>query len=491
MHIPRQSGILLHPTSLPGRYGVGQLGQAARDFVDFLAASQQKLWQVLPLNPTGYTNCPYSATSAFAGNPYLIDLETLVADGLLLAEELAGCEAPENGRADFGHVYQQQSRLLWQAYARRAGLAAEMQAFATEHAYWLEDYARFAAIKEAQGGRPWFDWPEALRRREPEALAAWCQDNAAAVDFQRFVQFLFFRQWGALKAYAAAHGIAVISDIPLYVAHDSADVWAHPEIFCMDSALNPTAKAGVPPDVFSATGQLWGNPVYNWPALQASGFRWWLERIRINLLQGDILRFDHFRALESFWSVPWDHDSAMNGSWVPVPGDEFFAAIRQTFGTPVLVAEDLGIITPEVEALRDRHELLSMKILQFAFENPEPDNAFMPHTYPEGAIVYTSSPDSDTSRGWLDNVDGASRQRALDYLQTSPENFTWAMLAAAWGSKAVLAVAPLQDVFGLGSGARMNLPGTAHGNWEWRYRAEDLKFATQCVLRDLTQRTGR
>lgn len=489
----RCSGVLLHPTSLPGPYGVGQIGQAARDFIDALAAAGQRLWQVLPLNPTGYTNCPYSASSAFAGNPFLIDLDSLRDEGLLDDDECAACRAPETGRADFGHVYHHQFRALHAAHARHRarGTDAGLDRFAADHAYWLDDYACFAAIKRQQGGRAWTDWPAPLRDRDPAALQAWAQAHPEALAFERFVQFQFFRQWAALKAHAAARGVALISDIPLYVAHDSADVWAHRPLFVLDDAGAPAAKAGVPPDCFSDTGQLWGNPVYDWPAHEAEGFRWWRARIGINLVLGDVLRFDHFRGLESYWSVPGDHDTALHGRWMPVPGDAFFAALRQQYGQPLLIAEDLGIITPEVDALRERHGLLTMKIAQFGFDDPDPDNGFRPHTYPERAIAYTGSLDSDTARGWLDSAAPATRDRALAALGTTPECFAWALIDACWRSQARLAVAPMQDLLGLDSAARMNLPGTAEGNWEWRLARGAFSAGLIDALHALTRATRR
>lgn len=493
MSLSRASGVLLHPTSLPGPYGIGQLGHAARCFVDALAGSGQTLWQVLPLNPTGYTNCPYSASSAFAISPYLIDFDGLVDEGLLTADEAAACRLPETTSVDFGAVYRQVAPTLMRAFRRfqAQGAHAEYAAFCVTHADWLEDYALFTAIKAEQGGRPWFEWPECLRSHDLEALNAWGAANGEPLAFARFQQYLAFKHWAAVKAYANARGVRLISDIPLYVAHDSADVWAHPEVFALDANRNPQEKAGVPPDCFSETGQLWGNPVYDWSYLESNRFAWWMARIRINLLQGDILRFDHFRGLESFWSVPWAAPTAIDGRWVAGPGDAFFERIEACFGHPVMISEDLGIITPEVEALRARFGLLSMKMLQFGFDDPHPENSHLPHTYPTQSVVYTSSLDSNTVRGWFEDADGGCRERVALALNADDGTVAAAMMEAAWASRAVFAIAPMQDVLGLGGAARMNLPGTVEGNWAWRMSADALAPAQFAALSALTRRHGR
>lgn len=495
MKWPRSSGVLLHPTSLPGLYGIGDLGPTADRFLDFLAAGRQKLWQVLPLGPTGYGNSPYQALSAFAGNPLLIAPERLAEDGLLTPAELDDHPHFPEGRVDFGAVIPWKMALLRQAFERYLGqasspLRAELEAFCAEHAEWLGDYALFAALKEAHAGRSWAEWEPALARREPAALAAAREGLAGEIAFQAFAQLLFARQWGHLRAGAAARGIKLLGDLALFVAYDSADVWAHPELFQLDADGRPTFVAGVPPDYFSPTGQRWGNPLYRWEALRQTGYAWWIARARRAFALYDYVRLDHFRGFHAYWEIPAASATAVEGRWAPGPADALFTALRQALGDVPFIAEDLGLITPGVHALRQRLGFPGMRVLQFAFGS-NAHNPHLPHTYTPDTVVYTGTHDNDTTRGWFAGLAGRERTYALRYLRASEEDVVEELMRAALASVAALAVIPLQDALELSSEARMNVPSRPDGNWEWRYAAAELVPAVGKRLAQLVALYGR
>ncbi|MCX7846694.1 MAG: 4-alpha-glucanotransferase [bacterium] len=488
---PRRSGILLHPTSLPGPYGIGDLGPCARSFIDFLAEAGQQLWQVMPLGPTGFGDSPYQCFSAFAGNHYLISLDELEAQGLLTRAELAQCPPFPRERVDYGPVITFHLAMLRKAYQRFSADAtpaqrAELEAFARAHRSWLDDYALFMACKDAHDGRLWSEWSTGKNHITQPPFQVSTDD----LNFHRFLQYEFFRQWDALRRYAHTHNIRIIGDMPIFVAYDSADVWAHPQLFYLDEAGRMTVVAGVPPDYFSATGQLWGNPLYRWDACRQEKFRWWIERFRHALTMVDIVRIDHFRGFESCWAVPAGNPTAEIGEWLKTPGDELFATLRTTLGPVPLIAEDLGVITPEVEALRDKYGFPGMKILQFGFGG-DAQNEFLPHNYPRHCVVYTGSHDNDTSLGWYRSADEKTRDHVRRYFMCDGSDISWVMIRAALASVAELAIIPLQDVLSLDSTARMNFPGRPEGNWQWRYVPEQLTSSVASRLRELTELYGR
>jgi 4-alpha-glucanotransferase len=492
---PRAGGVLLHPISLPGPFGVGDLGEAAYRFVDFLAAAKQRIWQVLPLGPTGFGDSPYQSFSAFAGNPLLISPDSLVADGLLTADDLRGMPSFPAERLDYGAALPFKLQLLEIAaerfYRRDGGpLAAELDAFCQREAAWLDDFALFMALRQAHGGVAWSRWEPDVARRRPAAMQRWRERLGLQLRQQRFFQFLFARQWAALQRYATARGVRILGDIPIFVAYDSADVWVHPELFFLDDAGMPTVVAGVPPDLFSATGQLWGNPLYRWEVMAADGFRWWIERVRAALRQVDLLRIDHFIGLTRYWEIPAGADTAVNGRYLPGPSDAFLEALGAALGALPIVAEDLGVITPEVEALRDRFGLPGMRVLQFAFSG-DPANRDLPHNYPPHCVAYTGTHDNDTSLGWFASAPPHQRTFAQRYLGRSGDDIADDFIRAVLGSVADTAIVPLQDILALGSEARMNLPGRATGNWSWRYRGEMLSGRRVARLGELTELYGR
>ncbi|MCC5601396.1 4-alpha-glucanotransferase [Nostoc favosum] len=497
MPFPRSSGILLHPTSFPSRFGVGDLGLEAYRFIDFLKETHQQYWQVLPLGPTGYGNSPYMCYSAMAGNPLLVSPEKLRDEGLLTEEDFANLPGFPVEKVDFDQVVPIKIGLLKKACENFKVNATDIQknefaGFCDSKAYWLDNYALFMALKDAHENASWHTWEPEFVKRQPEALAQVEDRLNGEIFYYKFVQFEFFRQWSDLKNYANMRGIDIIGDIPIYVAHDSADVWAHPDIFCLDEETGVAAQmAGVPPDYFSATGQLWGNPVYNWEELQKQDFKWWVQRFEAMLDYVDIIRIDHFRGFEAYWSVPQGEETAMNGKWVEAPGDAFFEVIRQKLGKLPVLAEDLGVITPEVEALRDKYEFPGMKVLQFAFGS-DPGNPFLPFNYPRNAVVYTGTHDNDTTVGWFNSANDNEKQNLLLYLGSiSPEGIHWDLIRLALSSIANQAIIPLQDVLGLGNEARMNFPSVAEGNWEWRYQAGALREELGDRLKVLTRLNGR
>jgi 4-alpha-glucanotransferase len=486
----RSAGVILHPTSLPGPYGIGDLGPAASAWVDALVRARQTWWQVLPLGPTGYGDSPYQCFSAFAGNPYLISPDLLVWDGLLQPADLGEVRFPD-AHVEYGPVIAFKRRLLdraWNHFQTGAGPALRplFEAFCEQQATWLEDFALFLALKDAHGGGSWLDWPAELVHREPAALARARQELANDIGRHQFSQFLFFHQWGGLKRYANRRGIRLIGDLPIFVAADSADVWANPELFLLDEQRRPAVVAGVPPDYFSATGQLWGNPLYDWPALKRTGYAWWVARLRATLGQVDLVRLDHFRGFEAYWEIPPNRPTAEVGRWVPGPGADLFVTLREALGGLPLLAEDLGVITPEVEALREQFRLPGMRVLQFAFGGAAEDR-FLPHNYDHHTVVYTGTHDNDTTRGWSESLTETEARFLCRYAPGVDAEISWGLIRLAWASVADYALAPLQDVLSLGTAARMNLPGRPAGNWRWRFTEGMLTDAVLARLADLTE----
>ncbi|HEX8912149.1 MAG TPA: 4-alpha-glucanotransferase [Humisphaera sp.] len=493
--LPRSAGVLLHVTSLPSKFGLGDLGPAAYRWVDELQRAKQTWWQVLPLTPVGEGNSPYSSRSAFAGNPMLVSPELLVRDGLLKKADLPADDFPA-GRAAFGRAFAARAKLLGVAFDRfrggagGSGLRTAFDRFRAAEADWLDDFALFSAIKDEGGkGACWVDWPRPLAKRVPAALAEARRELAGAVERLSFEQFLFRRQLDALRAHAKAHGVRLFGDVPIYVSHDSADVWANRHLFQLDAAGRPTRVAGVPPDLFSATGQRWGNPLYEWEAHAADGFAWWGRRFRSALRQADLVRLDHFRGLAGYWSIRASDPTAEKGKWVPAPGVAMLTALRKHLGGLPLVAEDLGVITPDVEALRDDFALPGMRILQFAFGDD--DNASMPHRHVPNAIAYSGTHDNDTTIGWHRSLDAASKRRLHAYAPEAAKDPAWALLRLTWMSVADVAVAPMQDVLSLGTAARMNMPGRGEGNWGWRMTEAMPTRDALARLADLTHSYGR
>jgi 4-alpha-glucanotransferase len=497
MAFTRSSGILLHPTSLPSRFGIGELGLEAYRFIDFLVESSQQLWQILPLGPTGYGNSPYACFSALAGNPLLISLEQLQEQGLLTEEDFA--ELPEFpvDQVDFDQVIKTKIPLLQKACENFRTKGSPIQqkefiAFCESKTHWLDDYALFMSIREAHNGASWHNWERNISKSHPEVLEEWRQRLESQVYFHKFLQFEFFRQWSKLKLYANSLGIQIIGDIPIYVAHDSADVWAHPEIFSLDEETRePSLMAGVPPDFFSNTGQLWGNPVYKWDKLQQDNFAWWVERFESLLEYVDIIRIDHFRGFQAYWVVDRGETTAINGRWVEAPGTEFFQVLNDKLGKLPIMAEDLGEITPEVYELRDRFDFPGMKILHFAFGGG-PDNPYLPFIYPRNCVVYTGTHDNNTTVGWFNELSEGEKESVLRYLGAlSSEGINWDLIRLAVGSVANQAIIPLQDILGLGGEAQMNFPGKATGNWGWRYQPGALTEELRDRLKALTYTYGR
>jgi 4-alpha-glucanotransferase len=504
MSFPRSSGILLHPTSLPGPFSIGDLGPAAYAFADFLVKSGQSLWQMLPLGPTGYGDSPYACYSAFAGNTLLISPDQLVAEGLLLPSDLPDALPAE--RVDFERAHHVKDDLLRTAYRNYQqtsddNLRQAFESFSLRSAGWLDDYALFRALKDAHGGVAWNEWTVELRSREPSALEQAREQLRDQIEAQRFYQFLFARQWFAFKTYCNDRGIKLVGDIPIFVAHDSADVWTSPDQFKLNEDGSPVVVAGVPPDYFSATGQLWGNPLYNWDGMRADGFKWWIERVHATLQTIDIVRIDHFRGFAACWEIPGGDKTAERGSWVAAPGRELFTAIRDALGDLPIIAEDLGVITPDVETLRDDFGFPGMRILQFAFSS-DATNHDLPHNYHANVAVYTGTHDNDTTVGWFSSVagEGSTRteekvedERALcrQYLNTDGKEIHWDFIRAVWQTVANTAVVPLQDLLGLGNEARMNLPNSTEGNWSWRFNPDALSDELALRLRKLTELYGR
>lgn len=491
----RASGVLLHVTSLPSPYGIGDLGPAAYEWVDALARARQSWWQILPLGPPGAGDSPYQCYSAFAGNPLLISPQRLVEAGLLSPDSArAPSDLPEN-HVDYPAVRQFKNRLLteaWTAFNGGAGrsLRGAFRRFCTTHSHWLDDYALFMALRDEYRQRSWTSWPHDLVRRERLALGEARRRHADAIGCHQFGQFLFFRQLDQLRRHARRASVRLIGDLPMFVSPDSADVWANPGLFLLDERRRPRVVAGVPPDYFSKTGQCWGNPLYNWPAMKRSRFDWWVRRLRATLRQVDLVRLDHFRGLEAYWEVPASNRTARRGRWVKAPGAELLKTLLSALGGLPFIAEDLGLITPQVEALRDDFGLPGMRVLQFAFGGSF-DNPFLPHQYSRNAVVYTGTHDNDTTAGWYASLSADEQARVRRYASCDGAHVAWDLVRLAWASVADLAIAPLQDVLGLGPEARMNTPGNPTDNWRWRFTRPMLRNDLLDWLRDLTETYGR
>ena len=494
----RASGVLLHVSSLPSPYGIGDVGPAAFGVVDRLQAGGQSWWQALPLGPTGYGNSPYQSLSSFAGNGLLISPDWAIEEGLLRPSDCdEGRSLPKN-TVDYNAVIPFKHKLLeraWSSFSsmRRSDLRHDYDQFCLDQAHWLDDYALFRALKARQGGAYYLDWPEEFVRREPAALARARRDLAEPIDQARFTQFVLFRQGKRLREYARAAGIHLIGDLPFFVSPDSSDVWANPEFFLLDERYRPRFVAGVPPDYFSPQGQLWGNPIYNWEALKRNGYRWCIDRLRALLFHVDVVRLDHFRGFVAAWHIPGGAKTAESGQWVPGPGAEFLDAVRKELGTLPFIAEDLGVITPDVYALRDQFQLPGMRILQFAFDG-HADNPYLPHNYVPNTVVYTGTHDNNTTRGWFEALPEDQKQNVWNYLKRpagKSDEVAWELVRLAWSSSAALAMAPLQDLLNLGAEARMNVPGSVEGNWRWRFTDEMLSAQILDRLRGLTTSSNR
>ena len=496
MRLPRASGILLHPTSLPGRFGIGDLGPEAVAFLDFLAATGQRWWQMLPVGPVGYGHSPYQSPSSFAGNWMLISPERLAADGWLEPRDWAEYPDLPADRVDFEAVAAAKRDLLCRAFGRFGIGDPGFRSFLHEQAHWLDDYALYMALKDAHGGRGWNDWDPDAAARRPEALARWRERLADDVHYYQFEQYIFDRQWKRLREECRKRDIHMIGDLPIFVSQDSADVWARPDLFQLDEHGRPTVVAGVPPDFFSETGQRWGNPLYRWEAHAAENFAWWVERLRASLARVDRVRLDHFRGFEANWEVPADAPTAATGRWALGPGAAFLKAVHDALEGLLLIAEDLGEITFEVEALRDKFELPGMKVLQFAFGNDPLAEVYLPYSYPRHCIAYTGTHDNDTTVGWFRTEVTESTQTPEEiaaerafvrrFVGTTGEQIHWDLIRLASGSVADTVIFPLQDVLGLDSSARMNVPGRGEGNWAWRFRAEQLRGEATARLADIT-----
>ena len=488
MRFKRSSGIILHPTSLPGPDGIGDLGPEAYRWIDFLAGAECGLWQVLPLGPTGYGDSPYQCFSAFAGNPFLVSPALLMQDGLLEREDFAIRPSFSPLEVDYGQVIPWKLALLDRA-ARRfeksadGDLKKEFKAFQQDQTDWLPDFALFMAIKESQGGIAWNQWPEPFRRRDPKTIDQFIQKNHPNIQRHVLRQFFFFRQWQSLREYAHQQGIQIIGDIPIFVAYDSADAWGNKELFYLDDIGQPTVVAGVPPDYFSPTGQLWGNPLYRWDVHRTSGYSWWIKRIKATLKLFDIIRLDHFRGFAGYYEIPFGMPTAEIGTWVGGPGKDIFDKIQQALGDLPIIAEDLGEITSDVIELREHFGLPGMKILQFAFAT-DATEPFLPHNYPVNCVAYTGTHDNDTTRGWYDSATKAEQDYCRRYLARSGEDIAWDMIRAVWSSVASFTLAPMQDFLSLDTHARMNMPGKLGGNWGWRMQADALSPRLQARIKE-------
>ncbi len=488
----RESGILMHITSLPGPYGVGTMGKEAYKFVDFLKKSGQSLWQILPLNPTGYGDSPYQSCSTYAGNHYLIDLDMLAEEGLLHKEEYASITwCSREDKVDFGLLYQNRLKVLHLAYNRFTD-DGSFDSFCRENSSWLPDFALFMALKDHFGGKPWYEWERPLKFRDHDALWQIRGQLKDEIRFYCFVQYLFQRQWSALRDYAHAAGLRIIGDVPIYVPLDSVDVWTATELFQLDEELAPTSVAGCPPDAFTADGQLWGNPLYRWDVLKRDGYHWWMRRLAAAAERYDVVRLDHFRAFEAYWAVPYGDPTARYGKWVKGPGLEFMNTIKQELPAIELIAEDLGYLTPEVLALRDESGFPGMKVLQFAFDSREPSD-YLPHNYCSNSVCYTGTHDNPTTRQWLDTAAPDAVAYAAEYMAlTEKEGYVWGIIRTAFASVSDLCVIPLQDYLDIGAEGRMNFPGTMTDcNWTWRISSGAATDELAAKIRSMSVLYGR
>lgn len=492
----RFSGVLVHPTSFPGPYGIGDLGEGAYKFIDFLKAAGQSLWQCLPLGQTGFGDSPYQSFSSFAGQPLIISPDKLAEMELLAESDLEDIPEWDDGLVDYGPAIIYKTGLLKKAYENFKTTAIKLTleqytSFCRRHKAWLDNYALFMTLKDKNNGVSWLEWPEEYKFLSDKLRRSLMRSMADEIGYYKFIQFIFFKQWNELRQYAHDNGIKIIGDIPIFVSPDSADVWANKELFQLDAKGYPLAVAGVPPDYFSATGQLWGNPLYDWDAHKETGYQWWIARIRNQLKLVDYLRIDHFRGFEAYWSVPYGHKNAIKGKWIKGPGEDLFIAISQALGDNLpIFAEDLGVITPAVEQLRDTFNFPGMKVLQFGFDNVE-ENNFLPYLYTENCICYTGTHDNDTTKGWYETASEASRDKVRRYMNCDGGMVSRDFIRTALGSVARYAIFPLQDLFGLGSEARMNTPGVAMGNWAWRYTQDMLSDGLAKDLEELSILYGR
>jgi 4-alpha-glucanotransferase len=502
MNLPRASGILLHPTSLPGRFGIGELGSEAYSFVDFLVSTGQHLWQILPLHPTGRGNSPYQSFSVFAGNPLLISLEKLVEDRLLEPADLNNAPLFSDHIVDYSAVRKFKNQVLTKSFEIFKSKAVtndlkNFEYFCEQNILWLEDYSLFMALMEAHDFATWNTWDEDIRKRQPMSIKHWSKKLNDEIMYHKYQQYQFFKQWTELKKYCNNHGIRLIGDIPIFVDLDSAEVWAHSDMFYLDDSGIPTVVAGVPPDYFCSTGQLWGNPLYRWDMMARDGYIWWIERFRALRSLVDVIRLDHFRGYEKYWEIPYSDIDAVNGRWVPGPGTSLFDEVQKVLGSLPIIAEDLGVITPDVETMREQLGFPGMKVLQFAFGNDPMADDYKPHNYPHNCVVYTGTHDNNTTIGWFRDVDSDTatkskdeiekeRELALSYLGTSGNSINWGFIRLALASVADTAIIPLQDILGLGSEARMNRPGIKTGNWSWRFTSDMLTDEIKNKLANMT-----
>lgn len=493
MHFERSAGILLHPTSLPGKYGIGDLGPEAVKFVDFLSAAGQKLWQVFPLGPTGYGDSPYQCFSAFAGNPLLISPDKLIDEGLLDEQDVSDIPQYNPVEVDFGSVIDSKYLLLKKAFTNFSNLSSSSHSawkkFCHEHTDWLDDYAFFMAAKEYHGGELWTKWEKPLVLKDSKSVSEWTEKLNDQINFQKFIQFKFYEQWKEIKSYANDKGISIIGDMPIFIAYDSADLWANRELFTVDDEGKLLTVAGVPPDYFSATGQLWGNPLYRWNKMEEDDFLWWRKRISNLLHSVDIIRIDHFRGFEAYWEIPGEALTAEKGKWVKAPGENLFSSLKNHLGELPILAEDLGVITKEVEHLRDKFEFPGMKILQFAFGTGM-ERKFLPHNILKNCVVYTGSHDNDTTRAYFEkekHADNDIYSHAQKYLDYTGEDIVQKLIKTAYASAADIVIIPMQDVLNLGAEARMNFPGKLGGNWSWRFQWEQIPNFLADGYKELTK----
>lgn len=489
----RESGILMHISSLPNAYGIGALGKEAYSFIDFLKKAGQSYWQVLPIGPTNFSNSPYQTFSIYAGNPYLIDLDLLKDEGLLAESDYRGMDfGHDNETVDYEKIFKNKLDILKIAYSRGKKSLSNQLKYFSENNSWVRDYALFMALREHLDFLPWQKWPKDIRLRKIDVLRCYSEKLKEEIEYRIFLQYVFLKQWEEFKLYANDKGIKIIGDIPIYVALNSVDTWVNNELFHLDQDKNPIKISGCPPDCFSSTGQLWGNPIYNWDVMEKNNFSWWSDRIRASLHLYDVIRIDHFRGFESYWEVPSGDKTAEYGQWVKGPGERLFAVIKQSLGKMNIIAEDLGTLTPEVVQLRDKLKYPGMKVLQFAFEDTKKESIYLPHYHDKNSVVYTGTHDNNTIHGWLENATPEQREYARNYLKLDhQEGYHWGFIRGAWSSVANLSIAPMQDFLGLGSQARMNTPSTTENNWKWRL---DKKYLTEKLAKkilDLTILYGR
>lgn len=491
----RASGILLPVASLPSKYGIGAFSKSAYKFIDQLRMAGQKYWQILPIGPTGFGDSPYQLFSTFAGNPYFIDLEKLTEEGLLTTEECEECDFGDDPRyIDYGKLYKYRFALLRKAYQRsNIDKNIKFYEFASENAYWLDDYALYMAIKDHFGGKSFIEWEEDIRLRKPEGLKKYKEKLKDDIEYHKFIQFLFSSQWSSLKTYANNNGIKIIGDIPIYVAFDSADTWANPELFQLDEDCNPIAVAGCPPDAFAPTGQLWGNPLYNWGYHKKTGYEWWIKRIAYSFKLYDVVRIDHFKGFDEYYSIPFGEKTAVNGHWEKGPGYDFFEALERQLGKLNIIAEDLGFITESTRKLLEKTRYPGMKVLEFAFDSRE-ESDYLPHNYDRNCVVYTGTHDNDTIKGWFNSIPQEDRNFALRYLNNDgkdSDNIHWEFIRLAMQSVADICIIPIQDYLGLGSEGRINIPSTVGSNWRWRLLEGEITDELLMKIKEITLLYGR